>query len=231
MKTLGLIGGMSWVSTQNYYRRINEEVQRRLGGLHSAELILHSVDFAAIEAMQTSGEWKRAGARLAGIGRRLEMAGADGLVLCTNTLHKVADTVAQASSIPLLHIADPTREAIEAANHTRVGLLGTRFTMDEGFLIDRIRSSALEVEVPDAADRERLDRIIFDELCRGEVTAEACATLRRIVANLRAGGAEAVILGCTELTLLVDEVQPALPLFDTTHLHADAAVDFAVGDG
>ncbi|WP_041381728.1 aspartate/glutamate racemase family protein [Spiribacter curvatus] len=230
MKTLGLIGGMSWASTQTYYRLINEGVQQQLGGLHSAEVLLHSVDFAAIERMQSNAEWKRAGARLAGIGRRLEMAGADALVLCTNTMHKVADSIDQATSIPFLHIGDITRRAIDAGEHTHVGLLGTRFTMEEGFLAERIRSDAVTVDIPDEADRIRIDQVIFNELCRGEVVPASREVLQRIIADQEARGVEAVIFACTEIGLLLNPTDLKLPVLDTTELHARAAVAFALAD-
>lgn len=231
MKTLGLIGGMSWASTQTYYRLINEGVQARLGGLHSAEIILHSVDFAPIERMQAEGAWQRAGGRLAGIGRRLEMAGADVLILCTNTMHRIAPSIDQATTIPFLHIADVTREACEAAGYERVLLLGTRLTMEESFLLDRLRSDTLEVQVPEAADREMIDRIIFSELCRGVVAEDSRIAFQRIIEAHRTAGVDAVILGCTEIGLLLDAPGASVPQLDTTRLHADAAVAFAMGDG
>ena len=228
MKTLGLIGGMSWESTQLYYRLINEGVRRELGGLHSAELILHSVDFAAIEQMQVNGQWPRAGAQLAGIGRRLEMAGADALVLCTNTMHKVAAQIEQATSVPFLHIADVTRRAIEAEGYRRVALLGTRFTMEEAFLIDRLQSDELTVVVPEQPERDFIDGIIFDELCRGVTREASRAGYQRIIERLVGDGVEAVVLGCTEIGLLVDGASLPVPVFDTTRLHAEAAVAFAL---
>ena len=230
MRTLGLIGGMSWESTQSYYALINQGVRASLGGLHSAEIILHSVDFGPIEAMQANGEWKRAGARLAGIGRRLEMAGADALILCTNTMHKVAGPIEQATSVPFLHISEITRQAIQAAGYHRVALLGTRYAMEESFLTDRLAGDTIRVDVPESSDREVINRVIFDELCQGVVNAESRRRFEAIIEGLADQGAEAVILGCTEIGLLVDAETSPVPLFDTTRLHTDAAVAFALGD-
>lgn len=228
MKTLGLIGGMSWESTQSYYALINQGVRASLGGLHSAEILLHSVDFAPIETMQANDEWKRAGARLAGIGRRLEMAGADALLLCTNTMHKVAGPIEQATSVPFLHIGDVTRQAIKAAGYRQIALLGTRYAMEESFLTDRLVDDTLRVDVPESGDRALIDRVIFDELCQGIVDAESRRRVEAIIEGLVDQGAEAVILGCTEIGLLVDAEASPVPLLDTTRLHADAAVAFAL---
>lgn len=229
MKTLGLIGGMSWESTLPYYRCMNERVRERLGGLHSARLILYSVDFHDIEQLQREDRWADAGRRLAEAAVRLERAGAEALVLCTNTMHKVAPAIESAAGVPLLHIADATGAAIRAAGLHTVGLLGTRFTMEEDFYRRRLADDyGLEVLVPGRADREEADRIIFEELCRGRVTAASRETYRGIIARLAAQGARGVILGCTEIGLLVSAADAAVPLFDTTALHAASAVDFAL---
>ncbi len=228
MKTIGLIGGMSWESTLGYYRLVNEAVKRRLGGLHSARLVLYSVDFHDIERLQRTGDWDAAGITLADAGRALERAGAEVLLLCTNTMHKVAPAIEAAVAIPLLHIADPTATAIKAAGVARVGLLGTRFTMEQAFYRDRLRDRGLDVLVPDETARERVHRVIYDELCLGVVRDESRAAYRDIMRELVARGAEAIILGCTEISLLVGADDAAVPLFDTTALHAEAAVDAAL---
>ena len=230
MKTIGLIGGMSWESSAEYYRIINERVRASLGGLHSARVLMLSVDFATIETMQKTGRWDDAASELAAAARALELAGADCIVLCTNTMHKVADAIAGAVRIPFLHITDATATVIEAAGIRRVGLLGTRFTMEEDFYVKRLAGQAkVEVLVPDAADRAVVDRIIFEELCLGRVLDDSRAEYLRIIAELIARGAEGIVLGCTEIMLLVGSSQVGVPLFDTTTLHAIAAVDFALG--
>ena len=224
MKTIGLIGGMSWESTVPYYRLINETIKERLGGLHSAKLVLYSVDFQEIEQFQHHGEWERAGAILAAAARSLEAAGAEFLVLCTNTMHKVAGSIEAAVGIPLLHIADPTAAEIKRAGHAVVGLLGTRFTMEQPFYRDRLRERhGLQVIVPDVQDRDTVHRIIYEELCLGVVLPESRAEYLRIMDRLAAQGAQAIILGCTEISLLVNESDTALVLFDTTAIHARAA--------
>ncbi len=229
MKTIGLIGGMSWESTVSYYRAINEEIKRRLGGLHSAKIVLYSVDFHDIERLQHAGDWDAAGALLAEAARALQAAGADFLVLCTNTMHKVAAHIEQAVTIPLLHIADPTAAAIKSAGHSTVGLLGTRFTMEQAFYRDRLQAQhGLRVNVPDDDDRETVHRIIYDELCLGVVKPESRDEYRRIMARMAADGAEAIILGCTEISLLVGQGDARVPLFDTTAIHAHAAAERAI---
>lgn len=227
MKTAGLIGGMSWESTLIYYRLMNRGVAQRLGGHHSAQLLLASVDFAAIEACQAAGEWDRAGALLADTARRLESAGADFLVLCTNTMHKVAPAIEAAVSIPLLHIVAPTIAACRAAGHRRVGLLGTRFTMEDDFCRSQFERAGVDVNVPPANDRDVLHRIIFDELVHGRVVTESVDQVERMIDALRRDGADAVVLGCTELGLL--DCRTSVPLLDTTVLHAQAAVSLALG--
>ncbi|MBE0612525.1 MAG: aspartate/glutamate racemase family protein [Burkholderiales bacterium] len=229
MKTIGLIGGMSWESTVPYYRQINEAVKDRLGGLHSAKIVLYSVDFHEVEQLQHAGDWTAAGAMLAEAARALEAAGSDFLVLCTNTMHKVAADIEAAVAIPLLHIADPTAAAIKQAGHRSVGLLGTRFTMEEAFYRDRLKERhALEVIVPNATDRDTIHRIIYEELCLGLVMPESRDEYRRIMEGLASQGADAIILGCTEISLLVNQQDSRVPLFDTTTIHARAAAEKAL---
>jgi len=224
MKTLGLIGGMSWESTVPYYRTINQTVKEQLGGLHSARLLLYSVDFAQIEKLQHAGDWDAAGAVLADAARSLKAGGAQLLVICTNTMHKVADAVETASGLPLLHIADPTGEAIRAHGFARIGLLGTRFTMEQDFYRQRLAERhGLEVLVPEADERDIVHRVIYDELCQGEIREESRAQYRGVMASLVARGAQGIILGCTEIGLLVGEGDASVPLFDTAALHARAA--------
>jgi aspartate racemase len=232
LKTIGLIGGMSWESTVSYYRQINEAVRDRLGGLHSARIVLYSVDFHDIERLQQSGDWAAAGAMLADAARSLAAAGADFLVLCTNTMHQVAPAIEAAVAIPLLHIADPTAAAIRQAGHSTVGLLGTRFTMEQAFYRQRLSENhGLGVIVPNADDREIIHRIIYDELCLGRVLPQSRLEYRRIIDALAAQGAQAVILGCTEISLLVGQQDAAVPLFDTTAIHARAAAATALAGG
>jgi amino-acid racemase len=229
MKTIGLIGGMSWESSASYYRLVNEGVRARLGGLHSARTLMYSVDFADIEILQRQARWEEAGAALAETARRLEGGGADLLVLCTNTMHRVAAAVESAVRIPLLHIADATAERIRARSLATVGLLGTRFTMEEAFYKDRLAERhGLRVLVPEAEDRERVHRIIYDELCRGEIRPASRAEYVRIMEEMAGAGAEGIVLGCTEIGLLVGEGDARVPLFDTTRIHAEAAVDLAL---
>ncbi|NJM05344.1 aspartate/glutamate racemase family protein [Candidatus Gracilibacteria bacterium] len=230
MRTIGLIGGMSWESSAEYYRLINEDVKQRLGGLHSAQSILHTVDFAVIERMQHEGRWDAAGLLLADAARGLERAGAACIVLCTNTMHKMADVIAAAVSIPFMHIAEPTAAAIRARDIRRIGLLGTRFTMEESFYRGYLEQRfTLDVLVPDAEQRAIVNRVIYEELCLGLVRDESRAHYRAIMQHLVERGAEGIILGCTEITLLLSADDSAVPLFDTTRLHASAAVDFALG--
>ncbi len=226
-RTVGLIGGMSWASTATYYRLINEDVAARLGGLHSARLLMHSFDFHDIEAYQQAGAWDAAGVALAQAGLGLQRAGAEALVICANTMHKVADAVEQATGLPVLHVADAAARAVLATPARRVGLLGTRFTMEQGFIRDRLAGRGLEVIIPGDEDRLVVNRVIYDELCQGRVLETSREAYDRIIAGLVDRGAEAIVLGCTELGLLV-ETAP-VPLFDTTILHARAAADFAVG--
>ncbi len=223
MQTIGLIGGMSWESTLPYYRRINETIRDTLGGLHSAKVLLHSVDFHEIEALQRAGDWDAAGQAMAAAARSLHAGGADFIVLCTNTMHKVADAITAATPLPLLHIADGTAAALAGAGITRVGLLGTRFTMEQDFYRARLASRGFEVLVPEGDDRDDVHRIIYDELCQGVIDASSRAVYRAVMARLVAAGAQGIILGCTEIALLVGQTDATVPLFDTTALHAEAA--------
>lgn len=229
MRTLGLIGGMSWESTAQYYRLINEAVRRRLGGLSSAKLLLLSVDFAEIAFLQHNALWDEAGALLARGARALYAGHAECLVLCSNTMHKVASEIEAATPLPLLHIADPTGAAAVSANARTVGLLGTTFTMEQGFYRERLESRfALRVLVPDKKERAEINRIIYDELCVGHLKPESRAFYRAIIHRLADRGAEAIILGCTEITLLVDRTDSPILILDTTSLHVKAAVDFSI---
>lgn len=229
MKTIGLIGGMSWESSLEYYRIINEEVKRRLGGFHSAKCLMYSVDFAEIEELQHEGEWGRAAWILSQAAISLEAGGADFLVLCTNTMHKVASNIESAVNIPLLHIADPTAERIKTRGFNKVGLLGTRFTMEEDFYRGRLeKRHRLEVVVPDEAEREMIHNVIYYELCDGRLQEESRKKFLAVIDKLAAAGAQGVILGCTEIGLLVKEKDSSLPVFDTTIIHAEAAVEYAL---
>ncbi len=230
MRTLGLIGGMSWESTIPYYRIINETIKHELGGLHSARLVLYSVDFHEVERLQQAGDWAQAGALLADAAQRLARAGAQGLVLCTNTMHKVSASI-EAVGLPLLHIADPTAQAIKAAGLSRVGLLGTRFTMEQDFYRARLQDAhGLHVLTPEPADRDVVHRVIYDELCLGSIRAESRDAYLAIIHRLVAAGAQAIILGCTEISLLIEPQHvPDVPLFDTTQLHAVHAARWALG--
>ena len=229
MKTIGLIGGMSWESTQGYYRAINEGIKRRLGGLHSAQLALYSVDFEPIEKLQHADDWEGTADILADAGRRVQAAGADCLLICTNTMHKVAPQIEAVVDIPLIHIADATAERLVAMGARRVGLLGTAFTMEQDFYKGRLEANyGLEVLVPDAEDRALVHRVIYEELCLGEIKPGSRADYLRIIEDLALQGAEAVILGCTEIGLLVEQADTGVTLLDTTAIHAEKAVDFAL---
>ncbi|MEB1528728.1 aspartate/glutamate racemase family protein [Xanthomonas sp. WHRI 7945] len=223
MKTIGLIGGMSWESTVPYYRHINETIRTQLGGLHSAKILLYSVDFHEIEQLQQAGDWDAAGAAMAAAARALHAGGADFLVLCTNTMHCVADAITAAVPLPLLHIADATAAALHGAGIRRVGLLGTRFTMEQAFYRERLQRHGFDVLVPAADQRAEVHRIIYEELCQGTIRDTSRARYRDVISALQAQGAEAVILGCTEISLLVGAADAQLPLFDTAALHAHAA--------
>ncbi|HDS1150977.1 TPA: aspartate/glutamate racemase [Pluralibacter gergoviae] len=227
MKTIGLLGGMSWESTIPYYRLINEGVKQRLGGLHSAKILLHSVDFHEIEACQASGEWDKAGEILAQAAADLERIGAEGIVLCTNTMHKVAAPIEARCRVPFLHIADATGRAIEKQALRNVALLGTRYTMEQDFYRGRLEQQfGINSLIPDADDRARINQIIFDELCLGTFSATSRDYYLQVIARLAARGAEGVIFGCTEIGLLVPAEMSPLPVFDTAALHAADAVDF-----
>ena len=225
MKTIGMIGGMSWESTATYYRLVNEGVKKELGGFHSAKILLYSVDFAEIEEMQMSGRWSDAGRCLADAAQRLEQAGADCMMICTNTMHKVAEQVTDSIGVPLLHIADATAQRIVSDGISSVGLLGTAFTMEETFYRNRLENDyGLHVLIPEETDRTIVHNVIFNELCLGSVVERSRTEYKRIVADLYERGAEAIILGCTEISLLLTEQDTQIPLYDTTALHAEAAV-------
>jgi aspartate racemase len=228
MTRIGLLGGMSWESSAEYYRLLNELTRDRVGGLASCECVLYSVNFAEIEAMQASGRWEDAGARLADAARSLEAAGVDLVLLCTNTMHKVADVVAAAVSVPLLHLGDATADAVRRAGLGTVGLLGTAFTMEQDFYRSRLESHGLRVLVPEPEDRAFVHRVIYDELCLGVVREESRAGYLEVVDRLVAAGAEGVILGCTEIELLLTQDDLDLPAFPTTRLHVEAALDVAL---
>ena len=230
MTTIGLIGGMSWESTAVYYRLLNEGVRARLGGLHSADIMLHSLDFGPIAEMQARGDWEAAGDVLADSARRLEQAGAGCIVLCTNTMHKLADRITGATRVPFLHLADVTAKAIKRSPSRRPLLLATRFTMEQDFYRDRLRAFGVDAMVPDAAQRGDVHRIIYEELCRGVIEPASKARYLDIVAEAAGQGADGVILGCTEITLLVSQADFAIPVFDTTALHVEAALDAIAGE-
>ncbi|AJW99105.1 aspartate/glutamate racemase family protein [Burkholderia gladioli] len=228
MKTIGLIGGMSWESSAEYYRMINRASKARHGGHHNAKSVMVTVDFAEIEALQRARDWDALGARMADAARQLQSAGADVVVLTTNTMHRVADAIERAVTLPFLHIADPTGAALRAAGVERVALLGTRYTMELPFYAARLAERfGIEVLTPDAEDRDTVHRVIYEELCHGLIEPASRAAYAAIIGRLAARGAQAVILGCTEITLLIGERDSPLPVFDTTALHAQAAVDFA----
>ncbi|OAN89223.1 racemase [Marinobacter sp. EhC06] len=228
MKTIGLLGGMSWESTQTYYRLINEGIKNRLGGLHSAKLVLFSVDFAEIEALQHKGDWPATADILAGAALSLQKAGADFLVIGTNTMHKVAPEIEQAIGIPLLHIADATAQVLKKDGVTRVGLLGTRFTMEQAFYRERLEAAGIDVLTPDESQRDEVHRVIYEELCQGEIKPDSRHTYLNIVSSLSGRGAQAVILGCTEIGLLISQANTEVPLYDTTEIHAARAVELAL---
>ncbi|MEU9000180.1 aspartate/glutamate racemase family protein [Streptomyces caniferus] len=230
MKVIGLIGGMSWESTAEYYRLLNELARRRLGGLHSARCVLYSLDFAEIEQLQVQGRWEEAGEILASAARSLEKAGADMVLICTNTMHKVAGQVEAAVGVPLLHLADATADAVRAAGVRKVGLLGTAFTMEQDFYRARLEAAGLDVCVPDAEGRALVHQVIYEELCLGIVKDESRKEYQRVIGGLVEAGAEGVILGCTEIELLVGPQDSPVPVFPTTRLHAEAAIDAALAE-
>jgi aspartate racemase len=229
MRRIGLLGGMSWESSAEYYRLINQATRDRLGGLHSADCVLRSVDFAEIEELQRLDAWPQAGERLAGEARVLEAAGSELLVLCTNTMHKVADTVSCAIGIPLIHIADATADAVHAAGLSTVGLIATAYTMEQDFYVGRLRDMhGLHVLIPDPDERRVVHNIIYDELCLGVVSDSSRSVYRSVIANLVAHGAQCVLLGCTEIGLLIGAADADVPIFDSTMLHARRAVELAL---
>jgi aspartate racemase len=230
MRRIGLLGGMSWESSAEYYRLVNEETRDRLGGLHSADCLLRSVDFAGVAELQRTGRWDEAAALLATEASALEAAGAELIVLCTNTMHKVADAIAAAVDVEFVHIADASAEAVRARGIDRVGLLATAYTMEHEFYVGRLRDvHGLDVLVPDEPDRRIVHSVIYDELCRGVVDDGSRAEYRRIMRALAEQGAQGILLGCTEIGLLVGEADADVPLFDTTRLHASRAVELAIG--
>ncbi|MBL1227790.1 aspartate/glutamate racemase family protein [Enterococcus sp. BWB1-3] len=228
MKTIGLIGGMSWESTVSYYQQINEIVKKEAGSLHSAECLLYSVDFAEIEQYQSQGNWKKSGEVLTGIAVKLEQAGADFIVICTNTMHKVAPEIQAALSIPILHIAEETAEHLNKQNICKVGLLGTRYTMQEDFYKNKLIDFGIDVLIPEEQDMDKINQIIFEELCLGIISEKSKKIYLEIIAKLNSAGAEGVILGCTEIGLLVKSEDMDVPLFDTAKIHAESAALYAL---
>ena len=229
-RTLGIIGGMSWESTQSYYRLINEGIKAKLGNLHSADLLIHSVDFAPIGELQAQGQWEELGDVMVNSGKRLQAAGAQGLLIATNTMHKVAEQVQAATNLPLIHIADATADAIKQQGLTKIALLGTQFTMTEDFYKQRLIDASLQVLIPDTDARAEVHRIIYDELCQGQLLASSRQYYTQVINELAAQGAEGVILGCTEIGLLISRADSPIPVFDTTAIHAAAAVQFLLGN-
>ena len=225
-RTLGIIGGMSWESTQSYYRLINEGIKAKLSNLHSADLLIHSVDFAPIGELQAQGKWKELGDIMVNSGKRLQAAGAQGLLIATNTMHKVAEQVQAATNLPLIHIADATADAIKQQGLTKIALLGTQFTMTEDFYKQRLIDAGLQVLIPDTDARAEVHRIIYDELCQGQLLDSSRQYYTQVINELAAQGAEGVILGCTEIGLLISQADSPIPVFDTTAIHAAAAVQF-----
>ncbi|MGP9517979.1 aspartate/glutamate racemase family protein [Psychrobacter sp. AOP7-C1-14] len=225
-KTLGIIGGMSWESTESYYRLINEGIKDKLGGLHSADLLIHSVDFAPIGEMQAEGAWIELGAMMASSGERLQAAGAQGLLMATNTMHKVISDVETTTNLPIIHIADATAKEIEKQGLTKIALLGTQFTMTQDFYKQRLIDAGLQVLLPEDEARAEVHRIIYDELCKGQILDSSRQYYRQVITDLANEGAEGVILGCTEIGLLIKQTDSPIPVFDTTAIHAAAAVDF-----
>ena len=229
-RTLGIIGGMSWESTQSYYRLINEGIKAKLGNLHSADLLIHSVDFAPIGELQAQGKWEELGNIMVNSGKRLQAAGAQGLLIATNTMHKVAEQVQAATNLPLIHIADATADAIKQQGLTKIALLGTQFTMTEDFYKQRLIDASLQVLIPNTDARVEVHRIIYDELCQGQLLASSRQYYTQVINELAAQGAEGVILGCTEIGLLISQADSPIPVFDTTAIHAAAAVQFLLGN-
>lgn len=228
MKTIGLIGGMSWESTVTYYQILNETVKEQLGGLHSAKILLYSVDFAQIEEFQAKGQWDESAEVLARAAENLEKAGADFLLICTNTMHKVAPQVCSRIAIPLIHIAEATADVLKAAGISKVGLLGTKYTMTQDFYKSKLMEAGIDVVIPDDTGVELVNRVIYDELCLGLVKEESRQQFVSVIEDLRARGAQGVILGCTEIGLLISQADTTLPVFDTTKIHAESAALLAL---
>ena len=228
MKTVGLIGGMSWESTITYYQLLNEGVKDTLGGLHSAKILLYSVDFYEIEALMSRGEWEKAADLLGSVAQRLETAGADMILICTNTLHKVAPQVQSRIHVPLVHIAEAAADELRANDITRVGLLGTKYTMTQEFYRDKLTARGIDVLIPEGEDIDLVNRVIFDELCLGVVKEDSKAAYLRVITELSARGAQGILLGCTELGLIVSPADVSLPLFDTTVIHAKKALELSL---
>ena len=230
MKTIGLLGGMSWESTVHYYQIINEEVQNKLGGLHSAKIVLYSVEFSEIEQYQSSGQWEKCGEILGNAARSIEAAGADFILICSNTIHKVAPQIASMIQIPIIHIADATADELEKGSIKRVGLLGTKYTMTQDFYKNRLADREIEVLIPNTADVETINTIIFEELCVGKINEESRKKLQQMIKKLKEDGAEGIILGCTEFGLLIQQSDASIPVFDTTVIHARRAAQIAMED-
>ncbi|MDM5193436.1 aspartate/glutamate racemase family protein [Bacillus hominis] len=228
MKTIGLIGGMSWESTSEYYRILNEEIKSRLGGLHSAKCMINSVDFEEIERFQSNGDWNGAGEVLGNAAYSLQMGGADFIIICTNTMHKVVDKIKENINIPVLHIADATAKEIKRKGIQTVGLLGTKYTMEQDFYKSRIVENDIKVIVPSEKNREKINEVIYTELCLGEITPQSREYYKRVIEKLVQEGAQGIILGCTEIGLLIKQEDVSVPIFDTTHIHAIEAVNFAL---
>ncbi|EJQ51614.1 aspartate racemase [Bacillus cereus BAG6X1-2] len=228
MKTIGLIGGMSWESTSEYYRILNEEIKSRLGGLHSAKCMINSVDFEEIERFQSNGDWNGAGEVLGNAAYSLQMGGADFIIICTNTMHKVVDKIKENINIPVLHITDATAKEIKRKGIQTVGLLGTKYTMEQDFYKSRIVENDIKVIVPSEKNREKINEVIYTELCLGEITPQSREYYKRVIEKLVQEGAQGIILGCTEIGLLIKQEDVSVPIFDTTHIHAIEAVNFAL---
>ncbi|TKH16546.1 aspartate/glutamate racemase family protein [Bacillus wiedmannii] len=231
MKTIGLIGGMSWESTSEYYRIINEEIKERLGGLHSAKCMINSVDFEEIERFQSNGDWNGAGEILGNAAYSLQRGGADFIIICTNTMHKVVEKIKENIHIPVLHIADATAKEIKRKDIQMVGLLGTKYTMEQDFYKLRIEENRIKVMVPSEKDREKINEVIYTELCLGKITSQSREYYKRVIEELVQEGAQGIILGCTEIGLLIKQEDVSVPIFDTTHIHAVEAVNFALRNG
>ncbi|MDO8661337.1 MAG: aspartate/glutamate racemase family protein [Candidatus Woesearchaeota archaeon] len=228
MKTIGLVGGMSWESTAEYYRIINEEINKRLGTFHSAQIAMYSVDFEEIEQLQRKGAWSELSDRMIEAAKKVQAAGADLVLLCTNTMHETADAVQKSIDIPLLHIADATAERILVDKYRRIALLGTKYTMERDFYKGRLLERGIEILIPEERDRENIQHIIYEELCRGDVREKSREIFREIITTLARRGAEGVILGCTEIPMLIKQKDSSIPVYDTTRIHAEIAVEHAL---